>query len=56
MEATVVKRNILLTVNLKENILLLIARHAEDPPLYSCYDVCVPLSVCVCVNNIVNAC
>ena len=48
MEATVVKRNILLTVNLKENIRLLIARHAEDPPLYSCYDVCVPLSVCMC--------
>ena len=47
MEATVVKRNILLTVNLKENILLLIARHAEDPPLYSCYDVCVPMSVYV---------
>ena len=33
---------------------ILIARHAEDPPLYSCYDVCVPLSVCICVNSIVN--
>ena len=33
---------------LEGKYLLLIARHAEDPPLYSCYDVCVPLSVCMC--------